>query len=252
MFPLTNCMRRIAVFVLAIFFVSGVFAQVTDTAVVSRPIPLRNKANERSSDHFMLQLGHTSWIGKPDSINTSGFPRTINVYLMMDFPFKSNPRWSVAIGPGIATDNIFFKETYVGIKDITPTLQFQDLSDTSHFKKYKLVTAFLEAPVELRYRFNPEDDNKSVKIAVGAKVGTLLSAHVKGKDLQDENDNTILPYTQKEKSKRFFNKTRLSVMGRVGYGHFTLFASYAITPLFKEGFAPTIRPMTIGLTLSGL
>ena len=41
-------------------------------------------------------------------------------------------------------------------------------------------------------------------------------------------------------------------MGRLGFGHFTLYGSYAITPLFKEGNGPDINPLTVGLNLSGL
>ena len=242
-------MRRIVIAALALCLVNLVSAQ-NDTTIKTRNI--KTIGGGGSSDHFLLQLGYTTWNGKPDSINTKGFPRTFNLYLMFDFPFKSNPRWSVAIGPGIATDNIYFDKTYVGIKEVTGNLQFQDLSDTSRFKKYKLATAYLELPVELRYRFNPGNDKGSVKIAIGAKIGTLLNAHVKGKDFEDKNGNLLNPYTQKENSKRFFNKNRLSVMGRIGLGHYSLFASYSITPLFKEGLAATIRPLTIGLTLSGL
>ena len=242
-------MRRIVSTVLAFCLVSFAFAQ-------SDSIPPKPKINigaeARSNDHFLIQLGYTSWIGKPDSIKTKGFPRTFNMYLMLDFPFKTNPHWSVAIGPGIATDNIYFDKSYVGIKDNVSTLRFQNLKDTTHFKKYKLATAYLEAPIELRYRTNPGDDKKSVKIAIGAKIGTLLNAHVKGKELEDKAGNSLNSYTQKENSKKFFNKNRLSLMARLGYGHYSLFASYAITPLFKEGLGPTVRPLTIGLTLSGL
>jgi hypothetical protein len=238
----------------AVLLAGNVNAQDIDTVPPPPPPPatMKMRAQARSADHFMLQLGYTTWVNKPDSIHTKGFPRTVNVYLMLDFPFKTNPKWSVAIGPGIATDNIYFDKMYVGIKDAGDNLRFQDLSDTNHFKKYKLATAYLEAPVELRYRFNPNDDRRSVKIAVGAKIGTLVNAHVKGKDFQDKNENTLLGYTQKENSKRFFNRNRLSVTARAGYGHFTLFASYAITPIFKEGFGPQVRPLTLGLTLSGL
>jgi hypothetical protein len=56
----------------------------------------------------------------------------------------------------------------------------------------------------------------------------------------------------KEASKRFFNKQRLSVMGRVGVGSFTLFASYSVTPLFQEGLGPAIHPLSIGLNIAGL
>jgi hypothetical protein len=126
------------------------------------------------------------------------------------------------------------------------------LSDTNSFKKYKLATTYAEAPVELRFRTNPDDDRRSVKLAVGAKVGTLLNAHTKGKTLENKEGNTINDYKVKEYSKRYFNTTRISLTGRVGFGHFSLFGSYQLTPLFKEGQAPTIRPLTIGLTLSGL
>jgi hypothetical protein len=75
---------------------------------------------------------------------------------------------------------------------------------------------------------------------------------VKGKDLVDKNGASVLDYTAKEKSKRFFNTNRLSVMGRIGYGNFSIFSSYTINTLFKEGVGPTVRPWSIGLTLSGL
>lgn len=242
-------MRRIFITALAIALVNFSFAQM-DSTVRKKMVTLNE--GRTSNDHFLIQLGHTVWTGKPDSIQTKGWARSFNAYLMLDFPFKTNPHFSVALGPGISTQNIFFDETNVGIKENGNILRFTKVSDTNHFKKYKLVTAYLEAPVELRYRSNPTDDKKSVKFAIGAKIGTLLNAHVKGKELQNKADNVIGDYTQKESSKRFFNKNRLSVTARAGYGHFTLFGSYAITPLFKEGFAATIRPLTVGLTLSGL
>lgn len=246
----TLVMRRILMTALAFCLVHFAFAQNDSTA--KKTTTTKKYAPGRSNDHFLMQLGYTTWTGKPDSIKTKGFPRTFNIYLMLDFPFKTNPHWSVAIGPGIGSDNIYFDKMTVGIKDATSKLVFKNVSDTVHFKKYKLNTAYLEAPIELRYRTNSADDAKSVKFALGVKVGTLLSAHVKGKNLENAAGNTVLDYIMKENSKRFFNKTRLSGMFRVGYGHFSLFTSYAITPIFKEGFAPTIRPLTIGLTLSGL
>ena len=104
----------------------------------------------------------------------------------------------------------------------------------------------------MRYSFNPENNKKSVKVALGAKVGTLVGAGTKGKNLLNKNGNAIGSYVQKEKSKRFFNQTRISGTGRIGYGSFSLFASYSLTPLIKEGLGPVIRPLTVGLTLSGL
>jgi hypothetical protein len=206
----------------------------------------------RSNDHFLLQFGYTQWQGAPDSIRTGGFPRTFNAYLMLDFPFKTNPHWSVALGAGIATDAIFFDKSSVDIAGTSPTLAFRNLADTNHFKRYKLATAYAEAPLELRFSAKPDDNRRSVKAALGVKIGTLLNAHTKGSTLQNRTGGTINDFKEKEFNKRYFNKLRLSATARLGFGHFTLFTSYQLTPLFREGLAPTIRPFTVGLTLSGL
>jgi len=171
---------------------------------------------------------------------------------MFDFPFKSNPHFSAAIGAGVGTDHIFFDKMYVGIKDPTSTLTIQDVSDTTHFKKYKLATAWLEAPIELRYSFNPENPGKSWKIALGVKVGTLLNAHTKGKTWQNSQGQTLISYIQKESGKRFFNTTRIVPTARIGYGHFSIYGTYQVGTLFKEGLGPDVRPYSIGLTISGL
>jgi hypothetical protein len=213
---------------------------------------LSHRNMPRSGDHFMIQLGYLTWNGVPDSINTSGIPRTANVYFLFDFPFKTNPHWSAAIGAGVGTDHMYFDKTNVGIKDATPKLVFRNLADTNSFKKYKLATTYLEAPVELRFSSNPDNSKKSFKAAIGVKAGVLLSAAVKGRTLENKGGSTINNYTLKEKSKNFFNKNRMAATARIGYGNLTLFGSYQITTLFKEGLAPDIRPLSVGITLSGL
>jgi hypothetical protein len=241
-------MRKIVIAAVMVCLAGTALAQ---DSTIRRVLPSSQKETP-SNDHFFIQIGHLTWVGQPDSISTKGLPRSLNIYIMLNFPFKTNPHWSVALGPGIASDNMYFDKMTVGIKDATTSVHFNDVSDTSHFKKYKLSTNYLEVPVELRYRFNPNNDRKSVKLAVGAKVGTLLNAHVKGRILQNSAGQTLNDYTLKESSKHFFSKQRLSVMGRIGIGPYSLFASYSLTPVFQEGLGTTVRPLTIGLTLSGL
>ncbi len=244
-------MKKLVLIALGSFLFQSLTAQ-DSTAVAAKPKKETISLAGRANDHFMLQFGYTGWAGKPDSINTSGFSKSFNVYFMFDFPFKTNPKLSIALGPGISSDHIIFKKTYVGIKDITQTLRFIDQSDTTHFKKTKLNTTYLEAPIEFRYVANPLTSDKSFKFALGVKVGTMINAHTRNKDLENASGNTINAYTMKETSKRFFNTTRLVGTARVGIGHFTLYGSYQLTSLFKEGVAAEIRPFSIGLTLSGL
>ena len=241
-------MKKILLVVLSTLTFASVFAQDEPKSEPKKKPNLASRAN----DHLLLQFGYTSWARIPDSISTKGFPRTFNAYFLFDFPFKSNPKISVAIGAGVGTDNIYFDKTYVGIKDITPTLQFHDLSDTTHFKKSKLATTYLEAPLELRFNSRPDNPNKGVKVALGVKAGVLVQAHIKQKTEQTSSGGTINAYTEKESSKRFFNSSRFGGTARIGYGVFSVFGTYQINPLFKEGLGPDVRPWTIGLTLSGL
>jgi len=241
-------MKKIALFVFSCLLVNSLLAQDSTFKKKKEPISLAGRAN----DHFLVQFGLAGWAGKPDSIATGGFSKSFNVYFMFDFPFKTNPKLSMAFGPGISSDHILFDKTYVGIKDPTQTLRFTDQSDTNHFKKTKLNTTYLEAPIEFRYTANPLNSDKSFKFAVGVKVGTMINAHTRNKDLENKSGNSLNSYTMKETSKRFFNTTRLVGTARVGLGHFSLYGSYQVTTLFKEGVAADIRPFSIGLTISGL
>ena len=203
---------------------------------------------KRAADHIMIQIGMYNWASRPDSIKTKGVGRTFNAYFLFDFPFKTNPRISVAIGPGIGTDNIYFDNTTINIKNRTQVTFIQD--SITRYKKYKMNVGYLEVPVELRFSSSPENMNKGFKFAIGGKIGTLLDAKTKAK--VDLDANGFGGYIEKIKDKRFFNGTRLAATARIGYGHFTVFGTYTITQFFKEFQGPTVKPWSLGLTISGL
>ena len=211
--------------------------------------------SSRSADHLMLQFGSDSWTGRPDSVRTGGFSRHFNFYFMFDKPFKSNPKFSVGLGVGIGASNMFFKNTKVDVRATnTSKLPFTNVDSADHFKKFKLTTMYLEAPIELRYYANPANPNKSWKAAVGMKVGTLLKAYTKGKDLVTKNGATIYgnSYVEKQSSKRFINGTMLAATARVGYGIISLDAGYQITGVLKDGAGADMHKFSIGITISGL
>jgi hypothetical protein len=209
-------MRKIVLAVLAICVTGTLFAQSDST--VKKTI-LSSRALPASNDHLMFQFGYTQWSGKPDSINTNGIPRSLNIYFMLNFPFRTNRHMSAAIGAGIGSDHIFFDRTNIGIAANTTAIQFRNVNatsvDTASFKKYKLATSYLEVPVELRYTANP-DKASGVKAALGLKVGILLNAHTKGKNLENRAGTTINDFKEKEFSKKFFNQNRLSLPAASG------------------------------------
>ena len=240
-------MRKLAFLLLALSVTS--FAQSQST----KPKKKFN-LSDRPGDHIMVQLGSDRWLGAPDSIDSrrKSLSRGANIAIMLDKPFKGNPRISAAFGIGVSTSSIFFDKMLVNIIGNTSNLKFQAADTIARFKKYKVSTAYLEIPVELRYTANPEKPNKTFKAAIGLKAGTLLGAHTKGKTLQDGAGNTTNEYTEKQSSKRYFNTTRLVATARVGYGYFSLFGAYNITSVFKDGVAADMKLLQVGLTISGL
>jgi hypothetical protein len=207
--------------------------------------------SNRPNDHFMVQFGVANWTGLPDTIQKKGFSKSFNVYFMFDFPFKTNPHLSIALGPGISTDHILFTKTYIGIKETKTLFPFTNVSDTNHYKKNKLATAYLEAPIEFRYSADPAT-GKGFKWAIGLKLGTLINAHTRNTKYESKTGTAITAATMKEASKRYFNKSRFCATGRIGLGHLSLFGSYTLTPLIRDVAGPSVKPYTIGLTLSGL
>lgn len=231
----------------------SVFAMAqTDPVIKKEPVKL--DLSSRPADHFMIQYGSDSWTNRPDSVRTGGFSRHFNMYFMLDKPFKTNQKFSVAFGVGLGTSNIFFKNTRVDIKSNSGRLPFTRVDSTDHFKKNKVTTIYAELPVELRYYSNPANPGKSWKGAVGIKVGTLLKAYTKGKDLVNKQGASIYgpTYIAKESSKKFFNGTMLAVTGRLGYGFISLDAGYQFNGVLKDGTGPSMNKFSLGLTFSGL
>lgn len=239
-------MRKFSAIVFALTISTIAFSQTTST--------LPTKLGNRAADHFMVQIAGNFWSGAADSVsrNIKSFNRSANVYLMYDKQFKTNPRLSAAIGIGVGTSNIYFDKMEARIASTNPKLPFIRTDTGNNYKKYKLSTAFVEIPVELRFMAKPETPNKSIKGAIGVKVGTLVNAHTKGKNLQNAANAKLNGLTVKENSKAYFNTTRVAATARVGYGIFSLFGAYNITSMFKDGVAPDTKLLQIGFTISGL
>ena len=236
-------MRKLFLFLITVLVSIASFAQAKNINL-----------NEKPADHFMLQLANNFWSGAADSVSgrIKTLNRSANVYVMYDKKFKTNPKFSIGAGVGISVGNMYFDKMNVLIASSKNKLPFIKTDTGVNFKKYKLATAYLEIPLELRFTSNIENPNKAIKGAIGVKVGTLINAHTKGKGLRNSGGTTIAGYTEKESSKAYFNSTRISLTGRVGYGLYSVFGSYGLTNLFKDGVAPVTKTFQIGIAISGL
>ncbi|MFY7840559.1 MAG: outer membrane beta-barrel protein [Lacibacter sp.] len=247
-------MKKLSLFLL--LAVTVVSLQAQETEKKKKKDWSKVNLGNRPKDHLMLQVGYLNWLQKPDSIATAGLARTVNAYFSFDFPFKTDPRFSVGLGAGVGADNMFFDRNAGRNLNIINSNGVTFAKNTGRdtairYKSMKLATVYLEAPVEIRYMVDPVNPNKSLKFALGMKVGTMISATDKTRFTQDAAGNTA--YTLKEKDRKNFNNLRLAATARVGYGNFGVFAQYQLNDMIKEGQGPNqIRPFTVGITLTGL
>lgn len=218
--------------------------------------------SKRANDHLMIQLGYLGWSGAQGLEQpASKFNREVNVSFMYDIPFKSNPNMSVGLGAGYSAGNVFFDRVDWGLKEPSVSggrVAITDVSNQRHFDKYKLVTQYVEAPVELRYAANAEKPANGFRAAIGMKFGYLLKSHTKGKNLVEAMPATGEPasvygktYIVKEvEGQNYLNSTRFTGTVRFGYSIINVFATYQLNPLFRAGATQgNIRPFTIGLGL---
>lgn len=197
-----------------------------------------------SRDFLILQLGHDVWSGLPSGISTRGWNRDFNIALLYDFPFQQS-HFSFALGLGVSTSNVFFKNYTLNVADSTSS-QLHFTSD-SKYSKYKIATTYLEIPLEFRFRQVAQNANKGFKLALGAKLGLNTDAHAKGKRVV-----AGFPEVEKFKTRRFFNPYRVAATARIGWGNFNLYGSYSLTPLFRQNAGLDVHTYSIGICLSGL
>ncbi len=196
-------------------------------------------------DFVMLKFGYNNWIQKPDSVKNKTFNYTVGANLCYDFPIKKS-KFSFAVGLGILTSVNYLDQQVLRSAD-TAVQAAQFLADTTHYKRYKFVTAYVQAPFELRYFSNTVNRNKGFKAAAGLEIGTLLGAHTKGLTSEDGANAKF-----KIDTKRFVSPWNFAATARVGWGNFAIFASYNLTTVFKENEGPPITPASVGICLTGL
>lgn len=203
--------------------------------------------SQSDKDRIILQFTMDNWLTKPDSITTKWFSRGIGLYWMItDVPLGKS-RLSFSFGVGVTSSNIYHN-TLIKQTDTVTVFSPSDMKSSifSDYKRNKLVTAYLDVPVEFRYRSKPDKTNNSWKIAIGFKGGMLVGNHSKLK-AKDPVLGDLTVY--KESGIKHLNKYRYGPTLKLGYGSFNIVAYYSLSTLFDTK-GPEIVPYSIGILLS--
>jgi hypothetical protein len=218
------------------------------TAIISgKGIDSLPKVTKPARDFLMVQFGYANWTTRPDTVDVKKFSYTFNAFLCYDFPIKKS-HFSFATGVGISTTSIYLDKQLLAVSDTgAKGVDASFVPDTANYKRYKFNTAYVQAPFELRYFSNKDNRNKGWKLAMGLQVGTSLGGHTKGlRSVQGTN------IKDKLNTKRYISPWNFAATARIGWGNFSAFGSYNITPVFKDNSGPPLTPMSVGICFTGL
>lgn len=124
------------------------------------------------------------------------------------------------------------KDTTIGVSNDNRTIE-----------KNRFKSTMLNLPLFLETNIG-RDAEHSFHIAVGGQVSYRVGSKTKQIYEEDEKD-----YKVKNRTDFNMNDFRFNAVARVGYGDFTLFASYSLTPMFDKDKGPELYPFTVGISL---
>ena len=116
-----------------------------------------------------------------------------------------------------------------------------DTAGILFYKKNRLNVTYLQAPLLLEFNTN-KDPKKAFHIAVGVEAAYKLTSKTRQIIKNKADEQRLI-----RKDSYNLNPFRFNAYASVGYSGFTLFATYALNPLFENGKGPELYPFTAGI-----
>lgn len=111
------------------------------------------------------------------------------------------------------------------------------------FKKNRFKSTFVNVPLLLEFNIS-SSPKKTFHIAVGVIGGYRLGSRTR--QIYEVNHHSVRDI---RKDQYNMNPFRVNAHASLGYGNWTFFADYALTPLFESGKGPLLYPFTIGIRI---
>lgn len=216
-------MKNIFLLTLALAFSMSLFAQEEEFETSSR---------FGKSDRLMIDFYNDIWQNAPDSSEIKGYCPGASVNIMQDFAFGSS-NFSFAIGLGIGTHNLHSNSYLIKDSD-TDYMTFEKYIDKP--KKNKLVLAYVDIPLEVRFRTKRQN---VFRFAIGGKFGYNINNHIKYIDKYVKRKHYNIDY---------INPLRYGLTARVGYKMFNFYLYYGLSTLFEANKGPEMAPLSVGIS----
>ncbi len=167
---------------------------------------------------------------------------SLNIFQKNIHIYRNNV--NLGTGLGLSWYHYNFRNAYT----LTPNVGFQTATYDSSitYTRNRLGLTYVNVPVFLEFNTNNKDADNSFHIAGGIEFGyNVFSNLLKQKY---EVDGHRIKTRQKDDFN--INPFRFDVIGRIGYGNFTLFGKYSLSTLFEKGKGPVVYPFTAGIHIN--
>lgn len=150
---------------------------------------------------------------------------------------------NLGTGLGMSWYHYNFRNSY----SLTPNVEYATATyDSLRYSKNRLGITYLNVPLFLEFNTNNKDAGNSFHIAGGMEFGY----NVFNNQLKQKYELDGHKYKRKEKDDFNVNPFRYDIIGRIGYGDFTIFGKYSLSTLFEKDKGPVVYPFTAGINLS--
>jgi hypothetical protein len=230
-------MKRILWLMMALIICTTTFAQENErkrTPIGGRP--------DIKGDLF-IDFGFNTLNNKPEELNTRFIAsRTFNIYYQHPINLFGNASgFTFNPGFGFATDKLAFTNNRTLFNNPAIGPESSRLAPISEvyganisINRNNVGLTHFEVPLEFRYHFNKKNYNKSIRWALGGKVGYLLNAQTK----IAYTNNAGLERQIKDRQSYGFSPIRYGVYTRLGFPGFNLWAYYGLNEVFRTEQGP--------------
>ncbi len=223
----------------------------SDTLDFSEERVLEEKKKKQRSNHFAgIEFGVNGLLNPKQSVDLQSDAQflELNYRKSLEISFnlweKYMPIWEeklgLVTGAGFKFNNYDLVQDVVVINQMDSTIGVVD--PTRSINKNRFKTTAIHVPLMLETNLGKDADH-SFHLAAGGTVTYMLNTRTKQKYKQDGER-----YKNKDKSDFNVNDFQFAATARVGYGDFTLYATYNLTPLFENNKGPEVYPFTVGLS----
>jgi Outer membrane protein beta-barrel domain len=193
-------------------------------------------------DQIIFDLNYNYWIDNESVSDQKWNSYGCGIYAMYNLLGK-NSNICFSSGFGLSMENINMGTQPI---DSAGKTLFYNIPSNIDYQKNKISLTYVDIPLEIRIRTNPNKKRKSFKIYFGGKFGYLINNHIKyiGEDFTTGKWIKYKTYNLPN-----IDPFRYGLTARLGFGKLNLSGYYALNTLFNKNKSNEIYPLNIGISL---